>query len=76
MANEKTSLGSCGNGASNDSDYRGDGSGKIGVTSDNQPDLVASSGVNQRDPGSTGEAPMADRNGPGNPERGTGEKPA
>ena len=33
-------------------DYRGDGPGKIGVTSDRQPDLVAPSGVNERDTGS------------------------
>ncbi|MEJ5990226.1 serine/threonine protein kinase [Ramlibacter sp. PS3R-8] len=30
-------------------DYRGDGPGKPGLTSDNQPDLVAPSGVNERD---------------------------
>ena len=29
--------------------YRGDGPGKPGLTSDNQPDLVAPSGVNERD---------------------------
>ena len=48
-----------GNAASNDRDYRGDGPGKIGLTSDQQPDLVAPSGVNERDHGSVGEAPMA-----------------
>ena len=48
-----------GNGASNDRDSRDDGSGKIGVTSDNQPDLVAPSSVNEGDHGATGEAPMA-----------------
>jgi hypothetical protein len=48
-----------GNGASRDRDYRGDGPGKIGVTSDKQPDLVAPSGVNERDHGAAGEAPMA-----------------
>ena len=45
-----------GDGASND---RGDAPRKIGVASDNQPDLVAPSGVNERDHGSVGEAPMA-----------------
>ncbi len=40
-------------------DNRGDGPGKIGLASDKQPDLVQPSGVNQRDHGSTGEAPMA-----------------
>jgi hypothetical protein len=40
-------------------DYRGDGPGKIGVTSDNQPDLVAPSGVNERDHGSAADKPMA-----------------
>jgi hypothetical protein len=48
-----------GNGASNDRNYRGEGPGKIGVTSDQQPGLVAPSGVNERDHGSAGEAPMA-----------------
>ncbi|MDB5945703.1 MAG: hypothetical protein JWQ33_729 [Ramlibacter sp.] len=38
---------------------RGDGPGKIGVTSDDQPDLVAPSGVNEGDHGSADEAPMA-----------------
>jgi len=32
-------------------DYRGDGPGKIGLNSDQQPDLVAPSGVNERDTG-------------------------
>src|SRR5206468_2159758 len=32
-------------------DYRGDGPAKVGVTSDKQPDLVAPSGVNERDHG-------------------------
>ena len=32
-------------------DYRGDGPAKVGVTSDNQPDLVSPSGVNERDHG-------------------------
>ncbi len=39
-------------------DDRGDGPGKIGVTSDNQPDLVAPSGVNQRDHGVAEDKPM------------------
>ena len=40
-------------------DYRGDGPGKMGLTSDNQPDLVAPSGVNQRDHGVADDKPMA-----------------
>ena len=76
MANQKTSQGNGGNGASKDSDYGGDGPGKRGVTSDNQPDLVGASGVDGRDHGSSGEAPMSDRNGPRDPERGNGKKPA
>lgn len=40
-------------------DYRGDGPGKIGLTSDDQPDLVAPSGVNQRDHGVADDKPMA-----------------
>lgn len=40
-------------------DYRGDGPAKIGLTSDNQPDLVAPSGVNDRDPNRAGDAPVA-----------------
>ena len=36
----------------------GDGPGKIGITSDNQPDLVAPSGVNQRDHGVADDKPM------------------
>lgn len=39
-------------------DYQGDGPGKIGVTSDNQPDLVAPSGVNERDHGAADDKPM------------------
>ncbi|HEX7889421.1 MAG TPA: hypothetical protein VF522_08690 [Ramlibacter sp.] len=38
---------------------RGDGPGKIGLTSDEQPDLVAPSGVNQRDHGAADDAPSA-----------------
>ncbi|NKE66017.1 hypothetical protein RAMLITH_09310 [Ramlibacter sp. RBP-2] len=39
-------------------DYRGDGPGKIGLTSDDQPDLVAPSGVNERDHGAADDKPM------------------
>src|SRR6476469_7034848 len=38
--------------------YQGDGPGKVGLTSDRQPDLVAPSGVNERDHGSAGDKPM------------------
>lgn len=40
-------------------DYRGDGPAKVGVTSDNQPDLVAPSGVNERDHGAAEDRPDA-----------------
>ena len=40
-------------------DYRGDGPGKPGLISDNQPDLVAPSGVNERDHGAADDAPAA-----------------
>jgi hypothetical protein len=40
-------------------DYRGDGPAKVGVTSDNQPDLVAPSGVNERDHGAADDRPSA-----------------
>jgi hypothetical protein len=40
-------------------DYRGDGPAKMGLTSDDQPDLVAPSGVNQRDHGVADDKPMA-----------------
>jgi hypothetical protein len=39
-------------------DYRGDGPGKIGITSDDQPDLVSPSGVNERDHGAAEDKPM------------------
>ena len=39
-------------------DYRGDGPAKVGITSDDQPDLVASSGVNERDHGAADDKPM------------------
>jgi hypothetical protein len=42
-----------------DQDYRGDGPARPGLTSDNQPDLVAPSGVNQRDHGVADDKPMA-----------------
>ena len=48
-----------GKGASDDQGYPGDGPGKVGLTSDNQPDLVAPSGVNERDHGSAEDAPSA-----------------
>jgi hypothetical protein len=38
-------------------DYRGDGPAKIGLTSDDQPDLVSPSGVNEGDHGSAEDAP-------------------
>lgn len=38
--------------------YRGDGPGKVGLTSDRQPDLVAPSGVNERDHGAADDKPM------------------
>ena len=40
-------------------DYRGDGPGKVGLTSDEQPDLVSPSGVNERDHGAASDKPMA-----------------
>lgn len=40
-------------------DYRGDGPGKVGVTSDRQPDLVSPSGVNERDTGAADERASA-----------------
>ena len=49
-----------GKGASDEQgeNYRGDGPGKVGLTSDKQPDLVAPSGVNQGDHGVAGDKPM------------------
>jgi hypothetical protein len=38
---------------------RGAGPGKIGLTSDNQPDLVAPSGLNEGDHGAADDKPMA-----------------
>lgn len=40
-------------------DYKGDGPGKIGLTSDEQPDLVAPTGVNERDHGAADDKPAA-----------------
>jgi hypothetical protein len=39
-------------------DDRGEGTGKIGLTSDSQPDLVAPSGLNERDHGAADDKPM------------------
>lgn len=39
--------------------YEGEGPGKPGLTSDRQPDLVAPSGVNQRDRGVAADKPLA-----------------
>ena len=50
-----------GNASKDDSsrqDYRGDGPAKVGITSDDQPDLVAPSGVNERDHGAADDKPM------------------
>lgn len=38
--------------------YQGEGPGKVGLTSDRQPDLVAPSGVNERDHGAADDKPM------------------
>ena len=46
-------------GSGGSQDYRGDGPAKVGLTSDDQPDLVAPSGVNQRDHGAADDAPAA-----------------
>lgn len=40
-------------------DYRGDGPGKVGLTSDDQPGLVAPTGVNEADHGAADDKPMA-----------------
>jgi hypothetical protein len=39
--------------------YRGDGPARVGLISDSQPDLVAPSGVNERDHGAADDAPSA-----------------
>lgn len=41
-----------------DSNSAGNGPGKLGVNSDRQPDLVAPSGVNERDHGAADDKPM------------------
>lgn len=41
-----------------DPNYAADGPGKVGLTSDQQPDLVSPSGVNQGDHGVAGDKPM------------------
>ena len=41
-----------------DKNYQGEGPGKIGLTSDSQPDLVSPSGVNERDHGAADDKPM------------------
>ena len=46
-------------GSQGSQDYRGDGPAKVGLTSDDQPDLVSPSGVNQRDHGAADDAPAA-----------------
>ena len=38
---------------------RGDGPARIGVLSDEQPDLVAASGINERNPAAAGDVPAA-----------------
>ena len=47
-----------GNGTPERGAYRGDGPGKMGLTSDRQPDLVSPSGVNERDHGAADDKPM------------------
>ena len=42
-----------------DKNYQGEGPGKIGLTSDSQPDLVSNSGVNERNHQAAGDAPVA-----------------
>ena len=49
---------STGDKATADKDYQGEGPGKIGLTSDSQPDLVSPSGVNERDHGAADDKPM------------------
>ena len=41
-----------------DKEYSGDGPGKIGIMSDQQPDLVAPTGINERDHGAADDKPM------------------
>jgi hypothetical protein len=49
---------STGDKAMADKNYQGEGPGKIGLTSDSQPDLVSPSGVNERDHGAADDKPM------------------
>ncbi len=63
MANQEQSKGGMPRKDSNrpgsDADNnKGDGPGKIGLLSDNQPDLVSPSGVNERDHGAADDKPM------------------
>jgi hypothetical protein len=64
MANQEESKDAAphkdGNRASPDveQETRGDGPGKVGLTSDQQPGLVSPSGVNQRDHGAADDKPM------------------
>lgn len=57
--NERTQAGDDKGKPQGSHDYRGDGPGKIGLTSDDQPDLVSPSGVNERDHGAAEDAPAA-----------------
>lgn len=59
MATKETSNNSKPDSNNEKPDYRGDGPAKIGLMSDQQPDLVAPSGVNERDHGSADDKPMA-----------------
>jgi hypothetical protein len=59
QSKDRTSSNADRPGAEADRDYKGDGPGKIGLTSDQQPDLVAPSGVNERDHGAADDKPMA-----------------
>ncbi|HUR88392.1 MAG TPA: serine/threonine protein kinase [Ramlibacter sp.] len=43
----------------NEEQRKDDGPGKVGLTSDKQPNLVAPSGVNERDHGAADDKPMA-----------------
>ena len=52
-------VGKSGRESASAQDYRGDGPGKVGLTSDNQPDLVEPSGINSRNPQESGDAPVA-----------------
>lgn len=54
--NSSKTAGNAGSAADKGRGYPGEGPGKPGLVSDDSPGLVAPSGVNQRDGGSTGEA--------------------